>query len=160
MSGAAGFEIDPPLAQKGFGNRPGVWGVFTEAQQQRVFWKYEWQRYWLFYLLWGRLSYNPEEPERLWLDEFQRRFGAAGKDVAESIRNASHVLNEIVAVHLADPNMYVWPEIDPGDPLDQYIKVPPSEAPMISTASKPVYVRSAMALKAASRSVSARSASP
>jgi hypothetical protein len=127
MSGAAGFEIDPPLAQKGFGNRPGEWGVFTQAQQGRVFWKWEWERYWLFYLLWGRLSYNPEEPERVWMDEFQRRFGAAGKDVFEATRNASKVLNELVAVHLADPNMYIWPEINPGGLIDSYADVRPSD---------------------------------
>lgn len=127
MSGAAGFEIDPPMAQKGFGNRPGEWDVFTKEQQGRVFWKWDWQRYWLFYLLWGRLSYNPEEPERVWMDEFQRRFGAAGKDVFEATRNASKVLNELVAVHLADPNMYIWPEVNPGGLIGSYADVRPSD---------------------------------
>ena len=32
LGGSEGFEIDPPLAQKGFGNRPGKWGVFTHAR--------------------------------------------------------------------------------------------------------------------------------
>ncbi|WP_321470902.1 hypothetical protein [uncultured Paludibaculum sp.] len=127
MSGAIGFEIDPPMAQKGFGNHPGQWDVFTEAQQNRVFWKWDWQRYWLFYTLWGRLGYNPEESDRVWLDEFQRRFGAAGKDVFEATRNASKVLNELVAVHLADPNMYIWPEINPGGLIDSYADVRPSD---------------------------------
>lgn len=127
MSGAAGFEIDAPMAQKGFGNRPGEWDVFTPAQKDRVFWKWDWQRYWLFYLLWGRLSYNPEEPERVWTDEFHRRFGNAAKDVFEATRHASKVLNELVAVHLADPNMYIWPEINPGGTIDSYADVRPSD---------------------------------
>ncbi|HEY3440938.1 MAG TPA: hypothetical protein VGK29_09310 [Paludibaculum sp.] len=127
LSGAEGFEIDPPLAQKGFGNQPGSYGIFTAEQQGRVYWKYEWQRYWLFYQLWGRLSYNPAEPERLWLDEFQRRFGSAAKDVFEATRQASKVLNEIVTDFMPDPNMYVWPEIDAGGPLEKYLKVPPSD---------------------------------
>ncbi len=132
MSGAEGFEIDPPLAQKGFGNRPGVWGIFEESQQQRVFWKYEFERYWLFYLLWGRLSYNPAEPDRLWTDEFKTRFGAAAADVEQAVRSASKVLNEIVAVHLADPNMYIWPEINPGGLIDSYADVRPSDFRMIA----------------------------
>ncbi|MBI5280529.1 MAG: hypothetical protein HY858_02520 [Candidatus Solibacter usitatus] len=127
LSGSAGFEIDPPLAQKGFGNRPGVWGVFEEKQTDRVFWKYEWQRYWLFYLLWGRLSYDPAEPESLWMDEFTRRFGTPARDVFDAVRNASKVLNEVVAVHLADPNMYIWPEINPGGLIDSYAEVRPSD---------------------------------
>ena len=63
LGGGSGFEIDAPLAQKGFGNRPGVWGVFTPSQKDRVFWRYEFERYWLFYLLWGRLTYDPTTPD-------------------------------------------------------------------------------------------------
>ena len=133
MSGAAGFEMDPPLAQKGFGNRPGQWGVFDASQKKRVFWKWEWERYWLFYLLWGRLSYNPGEPEQLWTGEFERRFGAAGADVLRATRSASKVLNEIVAVHLADPNMYIWPEVNPGGLLDSYQEVRPSDWRMVAS---------------------------
>lgn len=127
LGDALGFEIDPPLAQKGFENRPGVWGVFTEAHQDRIFWKWEFERYWLFYRLWGRLSYNPEEPESAWLGELRRRFGAAAPDVMEAYRNASGILNEIVAAHLADPNMYIWPEINPGGLVDVYRDTMPSD---------------------------------
>jgi hypothetical protein len=127
LSGTAGFEIDPPLAQKGFGNRPGKWGVFTPAHRDKIWWKWEFERYWLFYLLWGRLSYDPRTAETVWLDEFQRRFGAAARDALEVYRAASGVLNEIVAVHMADPNMYIWPEVNPGGLIDAYIEVRPSD---------------------------------
>jgi len=127
LGDAVGFEIDPPLAQKGFGNRPGVWGVFTEANRDRVFWKWEFERYWLFYLLWGRLSYDPGAPEAIWLNELRRRFGAAAPDVLEAYKNSSGVINEIVAVHLANPNMYIWPEINPGGLVDAYRDTLPSD---------------------------------
>jgi hypothetical protein len=141
MSESIGFEIDPPLAQMGFGNQPGQWSVFTEQQSQRVFWKYQWQRYWLFYLLWGRLSYNPEEPGSLWLDEFKRRFGGAAGDAAAAVQASSKVLNEIVAVHLADPNMYVWPEINPGGLIDSYKEVRPSDWSFITSFEESVQSR-------------------
>jgi len=127
LSGSQGFEIDAPLAQKGFGNRPGQWGVFTAAHQDRVFWKWEFERYWLFYLLWGRLSYDPRTPETVWTRELRARFGAAGPDMLEAYRAASGVLNEIVAAHLADPNMYIWPEINPGGLIDAYKDVRSSD---------------------------------
>jgi len=127
LSGTQGFEIDAPLAQKGFGNRPGQWGVFTAAHQDRVFWKWEFERYWLFYLLWGRLSYDPKTPETVWTRELRARFGAAGPDMLEAYRAASGVLNEIVAAHLADPNMYIWPEINPGGLIDAYKDVRSSD---------------------------------
>jgi hypothetical protein len=133
LSGTAGFEIDPPLAQKGFGNRPGKWGVFTPAHRDKIWWKWEFERYWLFYLLWGRLSYDPKTAETVWLDEFQRRFGAAARDALEVYRAASGVLNEIVAVHMADPNMYIWPEVNPGGLIDAYIEVRPSDWRFVAT---------------------------
>lgn len=126
--GAEGFEIDPPLAQKGFGNRPGRWGVFTDAElPRRRFWRWEWERYWLFYTLWGRLSFDPATPASAWEAELARRFGEAAPDVMEAYRHASEVVNELVAVHLVDPNMSWWPEISPGGLIDAYAKVLPSD---------------------------------
>jgi hypothetical protein len=127
LGGAEGFEIDPPLAQKGFGNAPGKWGVFTEAQKNRTFWKWEFERYWLFYRLWGRLSFDPATPERAWMEDLNQRFGPAAADVMQAYADASQVVNEIVAVHLADPNMYIWPEISPGGLTDAYREVLPSD---------------------------------
>jgi hypothetical protein len=127
LGDGVGFEIDPPLAQKGFGNRPGVWGVFTEAQTDRMFWKWEFERYWMFYLLWGRLTYDPAAPDTVWMSELSRRFGSAAAEVMEAYHSASGVINEIVAAHLADPNMYLWPEINPGGLLDDYRDVLPSD---------------------------------
>jgi hypothetical protein len=127
LSGTLGFEIDAPPTQKGFGNRPGVWDVFTDAQSARRFWKWDFERYWLFYLLWGRLTYDPATSDTVWQNELRRRFGAAAPDVLEAYRQSSRVLNEIVAVHLADPNMYIWPEINPGGLIDSYKEILPSD---------------------------------
>ncbi|HSB17087.1 MAG TPA: hypothetical protein VLE22_21735 [Bryobacteraceae bacterium] len=132
LSDSIGFEIDPPMAQKGFGNRPGKWGVFAAGRENRIFWKHEFERYWLFYLLWGRLSYDPKTPDSAWMAELKRRFGTAAADVLEAYRGASGVLPEIVAAHLADPNMYIWPEINPGGLIDAYKDVRPSDWRMIA----------------------------
>jgi hypothetical protein len=127
VSQSIGFEIDPPLAQKGYGNRPGHWDVFTDAQSARKFWRWDFERYWMFYLLWGRLSYDPATPDAVWMNEMRRRFGAAAADVFDAYRESSRVLHEIVTVHLADPNMYIWPEINPGGLIDSYKEVLPSD---------------------------------
>jgi hypothetical protein len=127
LSGTLGFEVDAPPTQKGFGNRPGRWDVFTDAQSARKFWHWDFERYWFFYLLWGRLSYDPAAADAVWMHEMQRRFGAAALDVCEAYRQSSRVLHEIVATHLADPNMYIWPEINPGGLIDSYKEVLPSD---------------------------------
>ncbi len=133
LAGSIGFEIDPPLAQKGFGNRPGSWTVFSAAESRRVFWKHEFERYWLFYLLWGRLSYDPKTPVAVWLSQFERRFGLAGEPVLSALESASGVLHEIVNAHLADPNMYIWPEINPGGLIEAYREALPSDWRFVAT---------------------------
>ncbi len=138
LGDAIGFEIDAPLAQKGFGNRPGVWGIFADSQKERMFWKWEFERYWMFYKLWGRLTYSPDAAEAIWMAELNRRFGAAAPDVFSAYRNASGVLSEIVAAHLADPNMYIWPEINPGGLVDAYRDVIPSDWRYIASISEAV----------------------
>lgn len=127
-----GFEIDAPLAQKGYGNRPGKWGIFAAGQQDKTFWKHEFERYWMFYLLWGRLTYDPAAPDSIWMDELRRRFGPAAEDVGRAYRHASAVLSEIVAAHMADPNMYIWPEINPGGLIGAYKDVLPSDWRLIA----------------------------
>ena len=138
LSGAAGFEIDPPLAQKGFGNRPGKWGIFTAAEKERTFWKYEFERYWLFYMLWGRLSYDTATSDAVWMSEMTRRFGAAAEDVMNVYASASPVVGEIVTCHLIDANMYWWPEINPGGPVDKYRTVRPNDTRYTATFSEAV----------------------
>jgi hypothetical protein len=133
VSGTQGFEIDEPLAQKGFGNRPGKWGVFTESHADRVFWKHEFERYWFFYLLWGRLTYDPKTPERVWRKELERRFGSAAPEVLEAYQHASRILPELSAVHMPDPNMYVWPEINPGGLIEVYKDVLPSDWRLVAS---------------------------
>jgi hypothetical protein len=141
LGGAEGFEIDPPLAQKGFGNAPGKWGIFAAGQQRRVFWKWEFERYWLFYRLWGRLSYNPETSDSAWMVDMTARFGAGAKDVMNAYESASQVVPEIVAVHLADPNMYIWPEINPGGLVDSYRGIPPSDWQYVASIPEAVHDR-------------------
>src|SRR5439155_13660126 len=87
----------------------------------------EFSRYWLFYLLWGRLSYDPKTPESVWMSELTSRFGSAAADVMEAYKQSSGVLSEIVATHLADPNLYLWPEINPGGLIDAYKQTLPSD---------------------------------
>ena len=110
LSGSAGFEIDAPLEQK-----------------ERTI-----DRHWLFYLLWGRLSYDPKAPDKIWVAELKRRFGAAAPDVLATYQAASGVLGEIVAANLPDPSMSVWPEVNPGGLLDAYRDASPGDGRYIA----------------------------
>jgi hypothetical protein len=122
-----GFEIDAPLGLKGFGNAPGKYGIFADNQQHRVFWDWEFERYWMFYTLWGRLSYDPAAKDEIWMRELDARFGAASSEVMSLYREASRVMPELIAISMSDPNAYSWPEISPGALIDDYIYMRPSD---------------------------------
>jgi hypothetical protein len=106
ISDTQGFEIEPPISRS---------TVFTAANKQRAFWTHDFERYWLFYMLWGRLSYDPTTPERVWTHELERRFGASASDIMLLYRFGSRVLAEIAmrdGDHLASADEAVRNRID------------------------------------------------
>lgn len=47
-------------------------------------WQYAFERQWLFYKIWGRLLYNPSTKDDVFLNEFIRRYGKAGRKLFEA----------------------------------------------------------------------------
>lgn len=59
---------------------------------------YPFERYWPYYQVWGRVSYNPKISNDAWLNLFNERFGeTSGGHLMEGIHLASQVLPRIVA---------------------------------------------------------------
>ncbi|PLK27853.1 hypothetical protein C0V78_07425 [Novosphingobium sp. TH158] len=61
---------------------------FTAADSHAQ-WTYAFERQWLFYMLWGRLLYNPDTPDKVFSDEFTRRYGEKGKSLLGAFEHAS-----------------------------------------------------------------------
>lgn len=117
---AVGFEICAPLSQKGYGNAPGAWRIFKN--KKREYYKWEYERYWSFYTLFGRMTYNPKTSDEIWLREIRRRFGSkAVPDVAKAYQTASRILPLIMGSATCDYNMYIWPEKDMGGLINFYL---------------------------------------
>lgn len=62
---------------------------YFTAVAEPVDWKYAFERQWLFYKLWGRLLYDPETPDSVFVREFVRRYGPAGRDLLRAFELAS-----------------------------------------------------------------------
>ncbi|MFC1762195.1 hypothetical protein ACFL6U_08945, partial [Planctomycetota bacterium] len=91
------FEVNEMLATKMLGEAHDT-EPFQLLQAKHRYYEYEFQRYWHYYQVWGRASYNPDTPADVWQQAFERRFGAgAGKHVMNGIHLASRVLPRIVA---------------------------------------------------------------
>jgi hypothetical protein len=76
---------------------------------------YEFERYWAFYRVFGRLSYNPATAPDVWEREYFERFGAdAGPHVMKTVQLASRVMPMVVAASVPYsmfPTTTGWPEV-------------------------------------------------
>lgn len=126
LGGADGFEIEPPDLDSG--------PIFSEPHNNRESWRWNFERYWLFYQLWGRLSYDPKTPDRIWIAELQRRFGPAAQDVWDVYRSAGRIEPEIVATRFGAPDQPASPETDAGGTLEEYARAHPGDTETITNA--------------------------
>ncbi len=131
FEGAVGFEICAPLSQKGFGNNTGAFRIFED--KSREYYRWEFQRYWSFYSLFGRLTYNANGSDDFWTGELAKRFGAeAAKPIAGMYQSGSKIIPKILAVAIANINMYVWPEKDMGGLINYYMTLKPFDPAIYS----------------------------
>jgi hypothetical protein len=92
-----GFEINEPLATKMEAQAHDA-ETFNLLTPPYVYYDYEFERYWHFFQVFGRLAYNPQASPELWSREFERRFGPeAGPIIQDALHKASEVLPRIVA---------------------------------------------------------------
>ena len=62
---------------------------YFTASKEPVDWHYAFERQWLFYALWGRLLYNPETPDSVFISEFVHRYGEAARPLLKAYTLAS-----------------------------------------------------------------------
>jgi hypothetical protein len=123
--GGRSFEVNEMLATKMLGEPHDAepFELLTPAYRH---YKYEFERYWHYYRVWGRVSYNPHVSSELWEREFARRFGPeAGPLVMEALHTASNVLPRIVAAsynYRYFPTTRGWAELMRLGDLPEYAK--------------------------------------
>lgn len=130
LGGVEGFEIHEPLATKMAGQsheeKP-----FELLSPDYRYYDYEFQRYWYFFEVFGRISYDPQTPAEEWDHEFVDRFGKnAAPFVKAGLQRASQILPEITA-YCQPADHYSttrgWPERQRQGDLPQYVEANPSD---------------------------------
>lgn len=112
---ADGYEVMPPLSMKGGHEYEKVtgWDLFRDRKYQPERWEDD--RYWLFYRLFGRLGYARKPEPRLWMRPMEARYGPAASPMLKSIRWASRLMPLIVGFHFTQhPQLRYWPELSTG----------------------------------------------
>jgi hypothetical protein len=115
LSGSAGFQINTPLSLK-YGHEfshKEKWDTFIKKELR--YGKWEDERFWMWYTVFGRLGYNPDTDPSVWRDEFTRRFGAAGESLEQALAAASKIVPLVTAVHMpVHPSLRYWTEMNTG----------------------------------------------
>lgn len=92
-----GYEVNEPLATKMLA-QPHDAKPFELLNPKYRYYDYEFERYWHFFQVFGRVGYNPETSPELWQKEFETRFGKkAGPIIEKALHKASWILPRIVA---------------------------------------------------------------
>jgi hypothetical protein len=120
------WDVQEPLATKMEAQRPDM-PTFDLMPEKYRYYDYEFERYWHFYQVWGRVGYDPQTPSEVWQREFTRRFGgAAAPHVEAALHRASQVLPMIVAAvypYSLFPTTRGWAERQSlGASLDAYAR--------------------------------------
>ncbi|NDV81568.1 hypothetical protein [Bacteroides sp. 51] len=91
------YEVTEPLATK-MESMPHDMQPFELLNPAYRYYDYEFERYWHFFQVFGRMGYNPQQSPDIWQKEFEARFGEkAAPLVEQALHEASWVLPRIVA---------------------------------------------------------------
>lgn len=91
-----GFEVNEPLATK-MEAQPHEAEPFQLLKRDYQYYDWEFERYWHFFQLFGRLGYSRATSPDVWREEFEMRFGKpAAPFVEAALHKASTVLPRII----------------------------------------------------------------
>lgn len=81
------------------------------------FYKWMFQRYWMWNLVWGRTAYDPNTPDQVFINHFIERFGVqAGPVLFKALTNSSKIVPFIYAYHnVGLDHQDFAPEFETGD---------------------------------------------
>lgn len=86
------------------------------------FFKWDHQRNWFWYMAWGRLAYNPDEPKEVWLNRFRQHYGEAAGDVLEMMSQMSRIVPLIYSWRCLGPDhRNMAPEYETGGTLNEFM---------------------------------------
>jgi hypothetical protein len=129
-----GFEVTPPGSQKGYSQWgyvfPGDWKVRADLPDQ-----WDFKRYWFFHMAFGRMGFDIKTSPDVFIHQLSLRTTKEAAPVLYSAYiSASQVISYLISQRMDDPNMYVWPELDCGGPIDHNSVAPQGEVTLFATA--------------------------
>jgi hypothetical protein len=115
--GAAGLDLMEPLTFKGRegSGQPGGRCAYADAALNP---KYDWQKFELYYRVWGRRLYDPDADPEAWRRWMRAQIGAGAKQMETAVAHASRMLPLVTSAHLPSAsNHSLWLEICTNMPI-------------------------------------------
>ncbi|MDE3187391.1 MAG: twin-arginine translocation signal domain-containing protein [Acidobacteriota bacterium] len=115
--GAAGLDLMEPLTFKGRegSGLPGGRCAYAESSLTP---QADWQKYDLYYRVWGRKLYNPDADPETWQRAMRPHFGAGAAATEASLANASRILPLLTSAHLPSASNHdLWYELPTNMPV-------------------------------------------
>lgn len=129
IGGAAGYQVNAPLSLK-YGHELSHrqrWDIFKDEKMRYGRWEED--RFWNWYTIYGRLGYNTETDPEVWKSEFAVHFGKGAEAAEKALESASRILPMITTVHMpVHPSLRYWPEMNTGWALFEENNMEESEA--------------------------------
>ena len=114
---AAGIDLMEPLTFKGREGSGQTGGrcAYADATLNP---KYDWEKFELFYRVWGRRLYDPGANPEAWRRWLRTGFGAGAAPTETAVANASRILALLTSAHLPSAsNHSFWPELYTNMPI-------------------------------------------
>ena len=119
LSNSIGFTINSPLALK-YGYEllhKDAWHTFADPSLRSGKWEDE--RFWMWYIAYGRLGYSADTDPEVWKRVFRKHFGEKSAEVIErGLRAASKIVPFVTTIHMpVHPSLRYWTEMSTGGAL-------------------------------------------
>ncbi|HEY1800897.1 MAG TPA: hypothetical protein VGG46_08185 [Terriglobales bacterium] len=115
--GATGLDLMEPLTFKGR-EGSGIAGGRCAYVDASLNPEKDWQKYELYYRVWGRKLYNPDADPETWRRTLRAEFGAGAEATETSLANASRILPLLTSAHLPSASNHdLWYELPTNMPI-------------------------------------------
>ncbi len=84
---ALGFTLESPMAY--FRADPAAY--YPSSRDQKIY-RWIWEKWWMWFYAWGRLSYNPDLPDSAIVRAFTRHYGSSGPAIYLAMQTAGEIV--------------------------------------------------------------------
>lgn len=108
---ALGFTLESPMAY--FEANP---AAYYSSRGDQMVYQWIWQKWWMWFYAWGRISYNPNLPTGAIVRAFARHYGSAGPAIYRAMQTASEIVPFACAYRFLGPDQRNFsPETETGE---------------------------------------------